>query len=115
MTHTPGPWRVSDSLTNDGSRPIVSEDAGIAWARMIDLEQNKKLWQSTDPERDANAKLIAAAPALLEALVAIRHTWAGHSEQCETVLRRNNKKCDCDWPKVAAQCDAAIALAKGEE
>jgi hypothetical protein len=48
---------------------------------------------------------------LLTALKMIRHNWAGHSEACESVLKRGDGKCDCDWPTVAAQCDAAIAKA----
>jgi len=52
--------------------------------------------------REINAELLAA-------LKMIRFRWAGHSEVCAMI---DGNKCDCDWPMVAAKCDAAIARAE---
>lgn len=74
------------------------------------------MWRGPGPkleEGEANARLIASAPALLAALEMIRFNWAGHAEQCRGVIEGFHK-CDCDWPKVAKQCDAAIRAARGE-
>lgn len=56
MTHTPGPWQVNSGM--------VETVAGIPIAWM-DREPNNGTMPT---ERDANAKLIAVAPKLLEAL-----------------------------------------------
>lgn len=104
MTHTPPPWKL-----------ILHGNEVYPYPLSIHTANDEK-WITRDGTVSslANAHLIAAAPDLLIALAAIRYTWAGHSEQCETVLCRHNKKCDCDWPDIAAQCDAAIAKANGE-
>lgn len=58
--HTPGPWMVSPYNTmgifDDKKRPIAVAYEGV---HSYDIEL---------PEREANAKLIAAAPEMLEAL-----------------------------------------------
>lgn len=64
MSHTPGPWKVSTTFIEGGQFPgIYREDAVAQWgkpaiAHAID----------DDPNWEANAKLIAAAPDLLKAL-----------------------------------------------
>lgn len=60
--HTPGPWRIFE--TDHGSKiiGIGSEDgAGVADAGF-------GLWGGDSDEARANARLVAAAPELLEAL-----------------------------------------------
>lgn len=45
------------------------------------------------------------------ALKTIRFCWAGHAEECAYVKTYAHKlplQCDCDWPKVSAECDAAL-------
>ena len=70
--HTPGPWRVA--IDDDGNplsgRPSISAseelDCGIVhWDGF-----KQKYWQSARGEKEmhANARLIAAAPELLDAL-----------------------------------------------
>jgi hypothetical protein len=58
MSHTKGKWEVSDFLTSSGGRITCGEkQIADAWVFSVGLTESK-----------ANAKLIAAAPALLEAL-----------------------------------------------
>lgn len=77
--YTPGPWHPSEIgfLTNDGQRPIMAgrvDDQERRRVALVDCQISYKRGQGykTDcAEREANARLIAAAPALLEALTAM--------------------------------------------
>ena len=72
--HTPGPWGLSDSTPiPEAYTAVVSTDpeCEIAWVMMRDVD---------DPEQlEANARLIAAAPMLLEACrkLARLGSWTG--------------------------------------
>ena len=64
MNHTPGPWCV-EHLPDDGPS-IHTDEAGIA-RRIAGVDMGG--WRKTSrKEAEANARLIAAAPELLEAL-----------------------------------------------
>ena len=52
--HTPGPWRVANGVQIRSAR-----------------DQIAKVWMMRNGEGNANARLIAAAPELLEALKAV--------------------------------------------
>lgn len=115
--HTPAPWSLRERdvvfVPNVGT---IAEAFGQA-----------------NPVCEANAAFIVLAcnsygamKAALEAdtgaLDEIRNLWAGHSEQCAHVLSKYKKDCDCDWPMIAARCDAALTnaraaleLARGEK
>lgn len=73
MSHTPGPWHAKlgkfDHL-NDGSRPIMdaTEENRVALANSMRPRKRNTPYNAPDPERDANARLIAAAPEMLEML-----------------------------------------------
>ncbi len=54
-THTPGPWEISSD--ENGSLDVCAENAGDMLANLGDCVN-----------ADANARLVAAAPDLLEAL-----------------------------------------------
>ena len=58
--HTPGPWRVHCDPCHYDTASDVSSDCGQLFASV----GGKAGWQ----EQEANARLIAAAPDLLEAL-----------------------------------------------
>ena len=58
--HTPGPWNIGWGLVWNAARGITSRVSGEAWKW-----KNKDGFES---ESKANARLIAAAPDLLEAL-----------------------------------------------
>lgn len=72
MSHTPGPWRVTTGL-NGGY--IASKSAGYVPIRTPFREDafrdGPARGDVTDEELDSNARLIAAAPDLLEACQAI--------------------------------------------
>ena len=77
LAHTPGPWRVSTiGLMNDGALPVSSDQGQIARvSAQADFPRGQG-HNSECAERDANARLIAAAPDLYsggEAQTAIIH------------------------------------------
>jgi hypothetical protein len=74
MTHTPGPWLRESEINSDGSDWIlVTKD----YAEIVDLRLDDGLVVS-EPEQEANARLIATAPELLAALQRARDEliWA---------------------------------------
>jgi hypothetical protein len=74
--HTPGPWYVSQvGLTNGGDRPITTEDERICTVDCQTPFKRGEGWQSECDVREANARLIAAAPDLLAALKALDAYW----------------------------------------
>ena len=73
---TPGPWVLSKIgfRTNDGAAPVMAPDPDLGEKRvaLVDCQTRFKRgqgWKAECAEREANARLIAAAPELLEALV----------------------------------------------
>jgi hypothetical protein len=96
MSHTPGPWVVEDSrkLKKKKLRQnllmVVAEHGG-----MPGLIVNQGAITPTD---EHNARLIAAAPELLELLEAIHKTWALHGIA----------------PELEARIVGAIKKARGE-
>ena len=93
LKHTPGPWVIHGNFTEihphddpDGNQVIADVDP--------DCEMSN---------REANARLIAAAPDLLEALEAMVTTWEGPRELAAIRFAQN---------VIAAR--AAIAKARGE-
>jgi hypothetical protein len=85
MKHTPGPWRVETERAYIHIMP--SENLAIC-----------ELWRRGNPELEmANARLIAAAPDLLELLMELQDI---------VFLTRNNE--------LHTRMEAAIAKATGE-
>ena len=84
--HTPGPWRVDYMTVLAGTKNLVAECASMAVG---------------ESESKANARLIAAAPEMLEAL--------------KTILAhpRTNDKSVVFMPDEVAKARAAIAKAEG--
>lgn len=88
MGHTPGPWQISkancesgyvaiDSLVKHGSRDAFYALAQVAVAEFDDEEEQVSV---PCEEGAANARLIAAAPELLEACKAIAGVYEGHED-----------------------------------
>ncbi len=66
--HTPGPWVMDPQLhvqDAEGKALFYSQDSGYSNAENGRLQR----WDRNDEDREANARLIAAAPELLEALI----------------------------------------------
>ena len=109
--HTPGPWRLTES-----GDAIVSADGGT-----LIVETGQDYWKNLEaaaagassdiakrhlPQVRANARLIAAAPELLEALVAILETADLSFGEGEQAAKVGNA--------VISQARAAIAKAEGK-
>lgn len=92
--HTPGPW----ALRRGHSVVEIRTVAGLAVAQTT----SDAYWQSFSAEADANARLIAAAPEMLEAL-----------KQAREYLRYSLGSTSETNPYPAI--DAAIAKAEGRE
>lgn len=112
--HTPGPWayRVVGSSHDEqsvvycliGPKATIGKMGGVAYSGTYG--KNRKLETSgirqTDAECEANARLIAAAPVLLEALAA----YLAAKPQCKC---SDNSGCEMATARVKAR--AALALA----
>lgn len=96
--HTPGPWKVMPRINNfidiEHSQNLVKGAITLALCRV----QARQSWED---EAQANARLIAAAPDLLEALQGMVSAW--------------NMVCDAQgWERdhIQQQKDACFAIAK---
>lgn len=75
--HTPGPWMVWDVDQSIGTVTTADGEVNIAQAMMVKPAGSKE----GNQERKANTRLIAAAPELLAALIALRDAeWGDASE-----------------------------------
>lgn len=91
--HTPGPWQI------DGDQ-ITTADAGIP---ICDLHMEDELeWGGPDliAEAEANARLISAAPCLLEALREMRKEYGDYADTANTL-------------EAVRLADAALSKAEG--
>ena len=98
--HTPGPWKV-ESSSKDGSR--VTAIALVAWCganSCFGVDGNQFI---SAKQARANARLIAAAPELLEALKALDSAFMSHTLW------------NGEPPVEIVQARAAIAKATGEQ
>ena len=100
--HTPGPWEAFDAKTQDGEVTIGIRGDGefIATLDVVAIGAGP---YKLPPNAEANARLIAAAPELLEACKALLgEMWSGRK-------RRNVKK---DFHLMVAEEAARTAIAK---
>lgn len=114
--HTPAPWRIDHALViaADGSSVaiIASTAPGVPLGMPVDWPVEPQDADEYDAESEANACLITAAPALLEALKGIiRH--AAHDTSCALWDTRAPAACDCPMGAARAAALAAIVLAEG--
>lgn len=110
--YTPGPWVV---YTADGSLGTVeTADGAVVVAQAQQVSAKDQL--SGSPERFANARLIAAAPDLLEALFALL-PHVEHADSCGDMDAYNNADvptCGCGLDSARERANAAISRATGE-
>ena len=80
-THTQGPWRIQ--FWNDSSRPSRRDTPVITTGKDA-IGELFNLWdedgEDREAERLANARLIAAAPEMLEALQSLTHPMASDED-----------------------------------
>jgi hypothetical protein len=107
MKHTPGPWEIRNDL------PYTSHGKVIFHGYHEDNRTICRLREGTEQEREANARLIATAPELLEALdMMMAYCIILHGEigTCPSEI----EECSCDFAAKYAQAEAAIRKATGE-
>lgn len=94
VEHTPGPWRLSDESPRIIKKDFrdIGSDSGFLIASTMGRDDSG--FYASNKEADANARLIAAAPCLLEALEAAMAFIDNHvadpdltDEMCEAYAR----------------------------
>jgi hypothetical protein len=96
MSHTPGPWNIHPAYADDLPMPVRSDDGSQRWnwlalriakgERLIGYAEFNDCDQCGFPhvadvaEARANARLMVAAPELLDALMEFSGVWdSGHT------------------------------------
>lgn len=100
VQHTPGPWTVSDEIDRIYNGNVIRYDTGErngVVAIACDFNRFDR-----DAEREANARLIAAAPELLEAI---------RAANVQRDPRHRISMLVNDWQRI----EAAVAKATGTE
>lgn len=96
--HTPGPWKVSDTIA-------LQIESAVTKREICDWYVNER----TEQEDLANARLIAAAPEMLEALKLAYKSMEHRNGDCYS--NDYMGKCCCGKDRVKQ----AIAKAEGKE
>jgi len=112
--HTPGPWsrEKGQRFRHDESRGIRAAN-GIYIAAALDLNNYGR-----DAEVDANARLIAAAPGLLDALGralygTIEQAYCGYCGHLDEAWVRPMPHTDTCWVPAALEAIAASQIPEG--
>jgi hypothetical protein len=106
--HTPGPWRIIDSIEQSKATIVGADFPAMGFVADVNLCRNN---DKEEVDGAANARLIAAAPELLEAL---KHALAVC--EAETELRGENDTDDYEGGAagpVAEMIRDAITKAEG--
>jgi len=94
-SHTPGPWHIFEKEAHKGQGILhIVEEGGDPYLEIATLMAHKE-------ELEANARLMAAAPEMLEALEDVK-IWLEESKRKDLV------------PVLWVEVCAAIAKARGE-
>jgi hypothetical protein len=79
--HSPGPWRVTDEINRFSGGEVIRPNKGDGIDSPVAFVCDFNRYDR-DEERQANARLIAAAPELLEAArLVVEHQ--DHEEDCD--------------------------------
>ena len=104
--HTPGPW-IAARYDGYGPRTTIRQGCERTGMRIAST------FETTSPQNiernEANARLIAAAPAMLEALEEMLEV---HGVRWEHV--RGDSSIPASWVELSDKARAAIKAAKGE-
>lgn len=92
--HTPGPWETDRNNVHTGQIATIHHCLNNDW-----VEVWSPNWPADEAEQEANARLIAAAPEMLEAL-----------QVAELALRERGLRACGEYKQI----EAAIAKATGE-
>lgn len=96
--HTPGPWRIEQP--NDYTPHIwITAEGNPSIAKIETCDYDDGLGERLTDQDQTNARLISAAPEMLEALETIADFAPGNGDVCEIIAKRAR---------------AAIAKATGE-
>ncbi len=110
VKHTPGPWCLGNPRIIDQLEVRQGITAGGSWHNgepiVVDLCQFKTNHEF--PRMESNARLISAAPELLEAL---KRAAQGLRNQVEFGIVPDSYKCECS--DIAADFESIIAKAEG--
>lgn len=106
--HTPGPWKAEQPWS--GFTAIYGSDGKLIFG----LAAGEAHERRSDDECSANLALIAAAPALVEALTAYRTAQRRMLERFSEGDERVKRDLWRDLHECEAAADAALKLAHGE-
>ena len=109
MTHTPGPWRVVPANQYHGAY-VVDDTTDVTVCDLYYLHAGAAV---ALPNAETNARLIAAAPVLLEALEKAEKQFRWYTELHEAKGPEHAAKADRNR-EGAERCAAAIAQARWE-
>lgn len=77
--HTPGPWSIRE-VSKHGTSVDGFVGVGVAWCGANTTVGNKGAHSISESEAEANARLIAAAPELLDALTRMLKQFPADSD-----------------------------------
>lgn len=92
QSHTPGPWRPYNNPVSNYGLEVIAD---------VKLKAKRVVCRVSGPDREANARLLAAAPELLSVLKAALSEW------------QNQMDGDTVFALLGTQMAAAIARAEG--
>lgn len=105
MSHTPGPWQVFNGVRDEVHLPQYQRKDSC---RVILDQDRMAIAEMRMGNPEANARLIAAAPELLEALIAIETEVRAYGE-----LYTEGGAADKEWKKALKFAQVVIAKATG--
>jgi hypothetical protein len=97
MPHTPGPWKLDEVRTQVGRAFRVGADEMLVAGKGCCIIYDDYPGGDKSKQRESNARLIAAAPDLLEACAGV---WAALADNPDPLMQA-----------LATECRAAIAKA----
>lgn len=108
--HTPGPWTIGGSFSTENIHPALTIESPFGQVAAIVAENC-----DDDDQVYADARLIAAAPDLLESLVRVEARLTAAARAFYGTGKRSAlQEAFRDWKEDAELARAAIAKATGE-